>query len=184
MLDMGFEKDIRSIVGMIRTPVSGGLNPAAAAAFASGPSAGIGRQTVMFSATWPPAIQKIASEFLHEPVKVTIGSGELAASKTVTQLVDVCEPHARDALLLKLLQQYHGAGGRKNRIIIFVLYKKEAARMEGYLKGRGWSCCAIHGGCSCGARPTSCDADDDAGGLLRSWKLLACHALLPLVLYS
>ena len=134
MLDMGFEKDIRSIVAKL-------------------PPAGNGtRQTVMFSATWPPAIQNIANEYFHEPVKVTIGSAELAASSTVTQLVDVMEPHVRDSALLKLLQEYHGSKGRKNRIIIFVLYKKEAARMETQLQSRGWNCVAIHGDMSQDAR--------------------------------
>jgi ABC-type sugar transport system permease subunit len=83
MLDMGFEKDIRAIAAL--------LSPA-------GPSS---RQTVMFSATWPPAIQRIASDYLSSPVKVTIGSGELAASSTVTQLVDVImEPRVMAALRL------------------------------------------------------------------------------------
>jgi hypothetical protein len=34
------------------------------------------------------------------------------------------EPNARDERLLALLQQHHGAKGRKSRILIFVLYKK------------------------------------------------------------
>ncbi len=134
MLDMGFEKDIRKIVASLRP---------------AGPGS---RQTVMFSATWPPAIQKIAQDYLHEPVKVTIGSGELAASSTVTQIVEVMEPNVRDQALLKLLQSYHGSKGRKNRVLIFVLYKKEAARMETYLNSRGWSCGAIHGDMSQDAR--------------------------------
>lgn len=40
----------------------------------------------MFSATWPSSIQKLASEFLYEPVKVTIGSQDLSASHSVTQV--------------------------------------------------------------------------------------------------
>jgi ATP-dependent RNA helicase DBP3 len=123
MLDMGFERDIRAIIALL-------------------PRAGT-RQTAMFSATWPPAIQKIAEEHLHRAVKVVIGSAELSATKTVTQLVDVVEPADKDRTLLRLLSQYHSS--RKNRVIVFCLYKKEAARMETFLQQRGWPCCAIHG---------------------------------------
>ncbi len=47
------------------------------------------RHTLMFSATWPSSIQKLAAEFLCNPVKVTIGSQDLSASHSVTQ---VCCP--------------------------------------------------------------------------------------------
>jgi ATP-dependent RNA helicase DBP3 len=40
----------------------------------------------MFSATWPTAVQKLAANFLSTPVKVTIGSQDLAASHTITQV--------------------------------------------------------------------------------------------------
>ncbi len=70
---------------------------------------------------------------------MTIGSQDLAASHSITQRVEVIEPTTRDNRLLELLQQYHGgAKGRKNRIIIFVLYKKEAPRVEQQLTRRGW----------------------------------------------
>ncbi len=39
----------------------------------------------MFSATWPTDIQRLASEFLSDPVKVTIGSQDLSASHSVSQ---------------------------------------------------------------------------------------------------
>ncbi len=44
------------------------------------------RHTLMFSATWPSSIQKLAAEFLCNPVKVTIGSQDLSASHSVTQV--------------------------------------------------------------------------------------------------
>ncbi|CAH0493828.1 unnamed protein product [Peronospora farinosa] len=121
MLDEGFEKDIRAIIG--------GTHPE--------------RQIAMFSATWPQSIQKLAHEFLTDPVKVTIGSDELAASHNVTQIVEVIDDRARDARAHALLQKYHSS--RKNRILLFVLYKKEADRVERMLQQRGWHCVAIHG---------------------------------------
>ena len=39
----------------------------------------------MFSATWPTDIQRLASEFLSDPVKITIGSQDLSASHSVSQ---------------------------------------------------------------------------------------------------
>ncbi|GFR43801.1 hypothetical protein Agub_g4925 [Astrephomene gubernaculifera] len=130
MLDLGFEPHIRAIMKLTRAD----------------------RQTLMFSATWPTAVQKLAVAFLSHPVKVTIGSQDLAASHSITQRVEVIEPPARDARLLELLQQYHGAKGRKNRVIIFVLYKKEAPRVEQLLTRKGWKAVAIHGDISQGQR--------------------------------
>jgi len=120
-LDLGFEPDIRKIVAQVNKK----------------------RQTLMFSATWPLAIQQLASEFLDNPVRVTMGSEELTACRTVTQIVEVLDSRARDARLLQLLQKYHAT--RKNRVLIFVLYKKEAVRVENFLNYNGWPATAIHG---------------------------------------
>lgn len=97
MLDLGFEPHIRAISSTIRAD----------------------RQTLMFSATWPTAVQQLAQNYLSQPVKVTIGSQELAASHSVTQHVEVVEGQQRDDRLLALLQKYHSS--RTNRMIIFVL---------------------------------------------------------------
>uniref|UniRef100_A0A453EV38 RNA helicase n=1 Tax=Aegilops tauschii subsp. strangulata TaxID=200361 RepID=A0A453EV38_AEGTS len=73
MLDMGFEPQIRKIVRDI-------------------PS---GRQTLMYTATWPKEVRRIADELLVHPVQVTIGSvDELVANKAITQVRDLlCTPH-------------------------------------------------------------------------------------------
>ena len=127
MLDEGFEREVRSILAAIPAPVGGT------------------RQTLMFSATWPEAVRGIAATFMHQPVKVIIGSADLSASHSVTQKVEVIEQGARDARLLQLLQLYHGEKGRTNRIIVFVLYKKEADRVAYALERAGWKNGAIHG---------------------------------------
>lgn len=137
MLDLGFEPEIRTIVAAI-------------------PEA---RQTVMFSATWPPSIQSMASKYLRDPVKIhvrvndpdapdnendTSSSQQQKASTRVHQIVQVVkDPFARDPILLDLLKKYHSS--RKNRVLIFVLYKKEADRIEGLLKRNRWHCVSIHG---------------------------------------
>lgn len=48
MLDMGFEPQIRKIVSQIRPD----------------------RQTLLWSATWPKEVQKLASDFLNNPYEV------------------------------------------------------------------------------------------------------------------
>lgn len=128
MLDDGFEKDIRTIIGL--TPKT--------------------RQTLMFSATWPESIRKLAADFLNNPIRVTVGSDDLAASQNVQQIVQVV-PNARDkqTKLLELLRKIHN---RKNRVLVFALYKKEADRIENVLRNNGYKVVGIHGNKSQAAR--------------------------------
>merc|ERR1712130_475214 len=121
MLDQGFERDIRAIVGQTHP----------------------GRQTALFSATWPDSVRELAHSFLKRPIKVTIGSDDLAAGTRITQIVEVVDDRAREGKLTQLLKKYHA--DRKNRILIFVLYKKEAARIEQNLSNKGWRVGSIHG---------------------------------------
>ena len=46
------------------------------------------------------------------------------------------DPAARDRRLEELLHKYHSS--RTNRVLVFALYKKEAARLETALQRRGW----------------------------------------------
>ena len=69
MLDKGFENDIRSIIGHTKQ--------------------GTERQTLMFSATWPDAVRRLAASFQRDPVRVTVGSDDLTANSRVEQAVEV-----------------------------------------------------------------------------------------------
>lgn len=108
----------------------------------------------MFSATWPAAIQKIALEYMVDPIRVYVGfeaivgsNGEnavddsLSANKRVTQTVEVLDDHAREGRLRSLLNKYCKKHSKRSpfRILIFALYKKEAARLENTLSRGGWS---------------------------------------------
>lgn len=139
MLDMGFEEDVRYIISQCLPKNKG-------------------RQTAMFSATWPAVIQEIAGEHMNDPVRVYVGfeaivgsNGEnciddaLSANKRVTQTVDVVEDRAREALLKKYLQKYQSGKKSKDRILVFALYKKEAERLEYTLRRLGHDVCSIHG---------------------------------------
>ncbi|CAM9226942.1 unnamed protein product [Chrysoparadoxa australica] len=121
MLDMGFERDVREIIGM----------------------ADPNRQTAMFSATWPQEIRELASEFLTTPVRVVVGADELTANVRVEQHIEVIEERARDTRLLALLSKVHKS--RTNRVLVFALYKKEAERLEQMLSRQGWQAVAVHG---------------------------------------
>ena len=130
MLDMGFEKDVRTIIS--QTPAA--------------------RTTVMFTATWPQEIRALAEEFLKDPVRVSIGSQDLTANHQITQHVEVVEPMEKEKRLPQLLAKYAkelkgqgGANGGAARIIVFALYKKEAARVEQTLQRLGHKALAIHG---------------------------------------
>ena len=136
MLDMGFEEDVKFIISSCRSKENG-------------------RQTAMFSATWPAAIQEIALNYMVDPVRVYVGfeaivgsNGEncvddsLSANKRVSQTVEVIEDRAREQRLRALLRK-HQKGNPL--ILVFALYKKEAERMEHSLKRDGFNVCSIHG---------------------------------------
>ena len=57
-------------------------------------------------------------------------------NRRARQVVEVIDPAARDRRLEELLRQYHSS--RANRVLVFALYKKEAARLETALQRRGW----------------------------------------------
>ena len=156
MLDMGFEEDVRYIISQC-------------------PSKDKGRQTAMFSATWPAAIQNIAMEYMNDPVRVYVGfeaivgsNGEnniddsLCANKRVTQIVHVLEDRQRESKLRQLLDQYQSGKHSKDRILIFALYKKEAERLEFSLRRMGHDVSSIHGNKHQGAR-TAALADFKSG---------------------
>ncbi|KAE9596899.1 putative RNA helicase [Lupinus albus] len=122
MLDMGFEQVVRSILGQTCSV----------------------RQMVMFSATWPLAVHHLAQEFMDpNPVKVVVGSEDLAANHDVMQIVEVLDDRARDNRLVALLEKYHKS--QRNRVLVFVLYKMEASRVENMLQKGGWKAVSIHG---------------------------------------
>lgn len=136
MLDMGFEEDVKFIISNCLPRENG-------------------RQTAMFSATWPASIQEIAMDYMVDPVRVYVGfeaivgsNGEnsvddaLSANKRVEQKVEVIEDRQREQRLREILKKYRG---KRDRILVFALYKKEAERLEYTLKREGYDVCSIHG---------------------------------------
>ncbi|THH16788.1 hypothetical protein EW146_g3908 [Bondarzewia mesenterica] len=138
MLDKGFENDIRAIIGYTKEKAD--------------------RQTLMFSATWPDVVRRLAASFQRDPVRVTIGSDDLTANSHVEQIVEVFDDEReKDSRLVKHLKQL--APNKKyitdpeaERILVFVLYKKEATRVESMLKRMDYTVAALHGDLSQSAR--------------------------------
>ena len=68
----------------------------------------------------------------------------MTANHRVKQIVEVVEPNDKERRLAQLLKEYHK--GQKEGLLIFALYKKEAARLEGYVQRLGYpNTAAIHG---------------------------------------
>ncbi|MCJ1225701.1 RNA-dependent ATPase [Toensbergia leucococca] len=142
MLDKGFEEEIRKIISTT-------------------PSTAQGRQTLMFTATWPPSVRDLAATFMLNPVHIAIGdnpTGELRANTRIEQKVEVVDPYDKEPRILQLIKQYQSGKSRDDRILVFCLYKKEATRVERYLRGKGLRVAAIHGDLSQGARTEGLEA--------------------------
>ncbi|KAI4139582.1 MAG: hypothetical protein L6R39_006217 [Caloplaca ligustica] len=150
MLEKGFEDAIRKIIST--TPSS--TTPQ------EGKGKGkTGRQTLMFTATWPESVRDLASTFMSSPVRITIGEdnadGELRANTRIEQRVEVVDPRVKEQRMLQILKSHHGGGGKKERILIFCLYKKEATRLESFLRSKGLRVAGLHGDLSQGARESA-----------------------------
>ena len=120
MLDMGFIPDIERICKLV--PFT--------------------RQTLFFTATMPPEIQRITEQFLHNPVRVEVSRPASTVAATAQFLVKTGrEPHDKRDTLRGLIR---GAVGLKNAII-FCNRKREVATLHRSLVRHGFSAIALHG---------------------------------------
>jgi superfamily II DNA/RNA helicase len=133
MLDMGFIPDIERI---------GKLVP-------------FTRQTLFFTATMPPEIQRIADNFLHNPVRVE-ASRPATAATTITQMLvhSGREDHEKRETLRNLIRN---AANFKNAII-FCNRKREVATLHRSLVRHKFNAVALHGDLDQSARTAALDA--------------------------
>jgi ATP-dependent RNA helicase DBP3 len=126
MLDEGFEPVIKAIVSRC-------------------PTAEQGRQTIMFSATWPEEIRKLANTYLkNDVIRIVVGGDELSANHRVTQIVECIDKFSKDRKLLEIMNTYYNKLNQ-NKILVFVLYKREATVVLNNLLVKGYNAGAIHG---------------------------------------
>ncbi|KAJ5474389.1 RNA helicase (Dbp) [Penicillium sp. IBT 31633x] len=121
MLDMGFEPQIRKIIGQIRPD----------------------RQTCMWSATWPKEVRQLASDFLNDYIQVNVGSTDLSANHRITQIVEVVSDFEKRDKMIKHLEKI--MEDRSNKCIIFTGTKRVADEITRFLRQDGWPALSIHG---------------------------------------
>jgi ATP-dependent RNA helicase DeaD len=116
MLSMGFKEDIETILA--DTPES--------------------RQTVLFSATMPPAILKLTGEFLKDPQLIEIDKSQVTIENIEQSYIEI--PHSRKKEALSTLLQFH----QPKRAIIFCNTKKMVDELTELLSSRHFSVESIH----------------------------------------
>eukprot|EP00239_Pterosperma_sp_CCMP1384_P012928 CAMPEP_0197866536 /NCGR_PEP_ID=MMETSP1438-20131217/44266_1 /TAXON_ID=1461541 /ORGANISM="Pterosperma sp., Strain CCMP1384" /LENGTH=567 /DNA_ID=CAMNT_0043485107 /DNA_START=1476 /DNA_END=3181 /DNA_ORIENTATION=- len=117
MVDLGFEEDIREIVGYFKSQ----------------------RQTLLFSATMPMKIRKFAESALVEPVVVNVGRAG-AANLDVVQEVEYVKQEAKIMYLVECLQK------TPPPVLVFCENKVDVDQVHEYLLLKGVEAVAIHGG--------------------------------------
>jgi superfamily II DNA/RNA helicase len=136
MLDMGFIPDIERICKMV--PFT--------------------RQTLFFTATMPPEIQRITEQFLHNPVKVEVSRAASTATTITQRLVRSGKKDFEKRDTLRALVR--GADNLKNAII-FCNRKSEVATVYKSLQKHDFSVAALHGDMDQSARTAALTAFRD-----------------------
>jgi len=117
MLDMGFAPQINRILAMLPKPQD--------------------RQTMLFSATMPDDIVRIASHHMRMPVRVEVAPTGTAA-ETVEQELYIVPKENKLALLAHLLAQYHGS------VLVFTRTKHGARKLTRSISEMGHKAAEIH----------------------------------------
>ncbi|MAZ53612.1 MAG: RNA helicase [Trueperaceae bacterium] len=128
MFDMGFLPDIRRILRSLPPE----------------------RQTLMFSATMPRDIQKLAQEALKEPKTVQVDL--IAPAKTVSHAIYPLEKHQKTAMLKHVLKQLD-----PRATLVFTRTKHRAKRLAQQLERSGYRAVALQGNMSQNKRQQALD---------------------------
>lgn len=121
MLDMGFEPQIRKIIEQIRPD----------------------RQVLMWSATWPKEVRKLAEDFLVDYIQINIGASQIHANHNILQIVDVVQEYEKEKKLVNLLEEIMGE--KENKTIVFCETKRKTDEITRKLRRDGWPAVSIHG---------------------------------------
>jgi ATP-dependent RNA helicase RhlE len=132
MLDMGFIPDIRRILKHIPRK----------------------RQTLVFSATMPSEIRRLAGEILRDPAIVQVGI--TAPADTVSHALYPVAQHLKTALLLKLLGNTH-----TKSVLVFTRTKHRAKSLGKKLVAAGYCSASLQGNLSQTRRQAALDGFRD-----------------------
>ncbi|MFO8102466.1 MAG: DEAD/DEAH box helicase [Dehalococcoidia bacterium] len=116
MLDMGFLPDVRRIVSHIPSK----------------------RQTMLFSATFPPEIEQLAAQTLCHPQRIAIGL--IRPAKTVTHALFPVVQHLKTRLLLMLLRETS-----TDSVLIFTRTKHRTKQLAEQIEKAGYTVTSLHG---------------------------------------
>ncbi len=117
MLDMGFLDDINEIFSYLPSK----------------------RQTLLFSATMPPPIKKLAERILVNPEFISITKGE-TTNKDISQQYYVIDERERDDAIIRLLDSHE-----TNKVVVFCRTKREVDRLSNVLSAVGYNAKGLHG---------------------------------------
>lgn len=117
MLDMGFIDDIRKIMQMLPTE----------------------RQTLLFSATFAPAIERLAQDFMHMPEEICIAA-QNTTSEDIEQHIIAIDAKRKRALLRSLITDLD-----MNQVIVFCTTKQSVDRITRELNQMNIKAQALHG---------------------------------------
>jgi len=115
MLDMGFKPQIENIIKHIPKD----------------------RQTMLFSATIPGDVIRIATTHMKLPVHIEVAPSGTAAEKIVQEIF-IVKRNDKRKLLSKILKQYHGS------VLLFARTKRDACHITRFLKGINCNAAEIH----------------------------------------
>jgi ATP-dependent RNA helicase DDX46/PRP5 len=122
MFDMGFEPQITKILMNVRPD----------------------RQTILFSATFPPKMEIMARKALKNPVEILVGGKSVVATE-ITQIVEVREANTRFTRLLQLLGELFFEDD-DTRCLVFVERQETADELFKELSKKEYPSVSIHGG--------------------------------------
>lgn len=92
----------------------------------------------LFSATFPPEIQKLAGRYLHHPIRVQAGPPSQPVAKIAQEVLEIDDSKKNDTLLDQL-------NLRKGTVLIFARTKRRTDKLAKYLVSYGYPVCHIHG---------------------------------------
>ncbi|KAG8906275.1 mRNA splicing protein prp28 [Tulasnella sp. 403] len=105
-------------------------------------SKGKTRVTTLFSATMPPAVERLAKKYLRRPAVITIGEAGRAVDRVEQRVEFVLGEDKRKSRILEILNN----GGYQPPIIVFVNQKKTADMVAKELSRAGWNTATLHSG--------------------------------------
>ncbi len=127
MLDMGFIRDMQTILSLLPSP----------------------RQTLLFSATLSPEIERLTQQFQHQPIKISVKTRDTSANVD-QDIIRFAEDNGKIEILHDLLIK-----PEFNKVLIFGETKHGVEKLSKALGERGFKAASIHGNKSQAARQSA-----------------------------